>query len=355
MINNLKELSKIVEKCNLNSLQGAISRLHYNIDKLESLIKNESEKRITIAFSSIPVEKSVIDYTKLTEFLNNLKTKFQYEKILPIYEKDCKKYNIYSKQLIKICNTLKKEIINDYQLIYLKKQLIDYTSVKKHISGFYRSAKNPIFVEIEIIAIKYLHKDLPKKSYFQGIKNNPNIDEYNPGIIFTSKGKQFNKTHKNFLNFLNQICIVTSFINLDSNKQKHHSLYNCDREEATMWVPPETLSIPQISANNDARAETVRLLAKLNIPENNADIERQKTKTEIEAVKEARKKASISLLPEEQRKFIQKNPDSIQFIPGYQNIFPNTTTPLASQFKPAYFVKRDKQMQVAPFNPSSTI
>jgi hypothetical protein len=331
MINNLKKLSEIVEKCTLNLLQGEILKLYYNINKLNLLITNESKKIIFIESSIEPVKKSVIDYRKLHTFLKTLETIFTYEKILPIYEKDCKKYNIFSKQLIKICNTSKKEIINDLQLIYLE----------KYISGFYRSAKNPIFAKIEIIAIKYLHKDLPKKSYFQGIKNNP-------GIIFTFNDTQINKTHKNFLNFLNQICIMSDLSNLNPTKQKHELVYNCDNEKVMEWVQPKTQSQSQILANNNAVNETSTLLAELKQSTNNAVA--KKAQVEVEAVNKAQVEAvnkALSSLTNDDPEFINKNSKLLKFLPGHQNIFRNTPP---SQFRPAY-LKRVEEVIVPKYIP----
>ena len=175
MINNLTQISDNVNSCNSKNFNT-------NITALLKLIKNITTSHTTTQHTTI------IDYANLSKFLTDLQTKLNITNLLDIYKKDCEGYNLFVKKLIKICNKLKKKIINDYQLITLKHPII----------GFYRSKQMFIkgYMEIQINTIEYLHKDLEKK-------------EYNPGITFTKHNKD-NKDNKDkkFLNFLDQICIL---------------------------------------------------------------------------------------------------------------------------------------------------
>ena len=99
---------------------------------------------------------------------------------------------------------IKQDIINKYQLIYLRNPIL----------GYYRSRKNINLVPIRIITIEYLHKDKDKKSY-------------NPGITFIYITVSYNKeNHKKFLNFSDQICILDNITGLQNAKKLTNQIYN---------------------------------------------------------------------------------------------------------------------------------
>ena len=225
MINSLTKISESVKSCNVNNFTHEISILRVAITQLVSLI-NTNTMSTSINASPIKVDNFLIDYKNLSKFLKDLETKLSDTELFSIYKKDCKKYNIFSKQLIKMCNTLNKEIINNYQLIKLKIPII----------GYYRS--NKIFFSgytpININTIEYLHKDLHKNSY-------------NPGITFTIHNKD-NKDKK-FLNFLDQICILdkTDFKNLAIIKFKKNPImptHSCDESPKIVTnTSPSTVKV----------------------------------------------------------------------------------------------------------------